>query len=1190
MRRRHDAGVMRLHRDRGEDGVIMVIALVILTVFGLLIGLVLSEAQINFKSTEQTGTVRNMTYAADGGIEYGISRAEAGYCPAPAASPASAGSLSLSEPGNPSDAVLCQTTSGNYLANTFGGSVSGQTGQATGGYSVVTNSSGAGCVGLATDPLGVSNQIHYAAATHCATYGAGGATPTLWSVQSQSGTVTNQQLNATAYLPGDDSDGWAVGNATTLLNFDGANWNVDSCTGCPNNLNLQAVFAIDGNNIWAGGNNGSLLFDNGSDTWQQVSGLPGTMTVNSIWAADANDLWVAGAGPAAAVYYIKQTSPGVFTATAETIPTPNKALLGITGCGTNLWAVGQGGFIFESCNSGATWAPESSPTPQDLQAVTVSVASASPLSLELWAVGKAGTIVASADGVNWSVQTSGTPKNLWGVWSVPTGGGAYDVWAVGDTGTIDFSSADGSWATQIPPATNVNLQAVGGSWVGTSGSGAFEVHAVGQTGALWDYDGSPDPTGTPTNNGPPWSSQISGTTQNLRAIGGVPTGQNSSVVFAVGAPQGKNATILVSTDQSTWTSANVSAITQPQQLFGVDAMDATHAWAVGAKGQIVSTSNQTTWSTLSSPTQPQLNASFVLAASHMGAVGNNQGSSYTVLSSTNGTTWTSVSTGLGGAQTLNGVWALSATNVWAVGNHGVIIHYDGTRWSLVPSGTTQNLTAISGLSASQIWAVGQHKGPNETILAYNGTAWAGAGVTNRQAQDLFGVSAVSNSGVTSVYAVGQNGIVYFYTGTSWALQLAGNVAHTNFRGTETTGTGIGQAWAVGDHGAIWNYNPFVPDGMSIASGGPVYNAGNPQFSSVFWASDSGYVQGGTNSCSPAPSVTDLYYHTNYSCTTTAPTVSIALPAMPLSAWGACVPVANHTYSAGCKQNPNPPATTPVPGCKLQTFTPGIYNAALKPPPAGNTYFFPSGIYYFDNVGNLPFNGPANTFVIGGTPAAAESSSVSVAAASPCWSYIQSHDSGNANGVEFILGGNTAMQVQGGNIELFSRTGASSSAEGTQAVSIREACSAPGSDLTPALPCAGGWDPSNVGGNAQIFSMKAGPQPVNMDIHGSIYTPDQNVELYSANLSAGVAVGAVDCWSLELAGQSYTSPAVEIEAAGPLADRTVVITSTASSGSGSIPVSEEAYVELSSPPESDLEDTFTWRVCTSVAPGGKGCKS
>ena len=81
---------------------------------------------------------------------------------------------------------------------------------------------------------------------------------------------------------------------------------------------------------------------------------------------------------------------------------------------------------------------------------------------------------------------------------------------------------------------------------------------------------------------------------------------------------------------------------------------------------------------------------------------------------------------------------------------------------------------------------------------------------------------------------------------------------------------------------------------------------------------------------------------------------------------------NHTYSAACKQNPNPPVQNLGGGCKLATFTPGIYNALPKISGAaanGTTYFFPSGIYYFDNVGNININGTSGQTNTVPTPAA-----------------------------------------------------------------------------------------------------------------------------------------------------------------------------------------------------------------------------
>jgi hypothetical protein len=91
---------------------------------------------------------------------------------------------------------------------------------------------------------------------------------------------------------------------------------------------------------------------------------------------------------------------------------------------------------------------------------------------------------------------------------------------------------------------------------------------------------------------------------------------------------------------------------------------------------------------------------------------------------------------------LNGIVALSAKNVWAVGSsnndaQGLIEHYNGTSWSIVasptPSGSLSNdLYGIAAVSTNDIWAVGQTTPNNGTstpppqplIEHWNGTAWS----------------------------------------------------------------------------------------------------------------------------------------------------------------------------------------------------------------------------------------------------------------------------------------------------------------------------------------------------------------------------------------------------------------------------------------------------------------------------------
>ena len=56
-------------------------------------------------------------------------------------------------------------------------------------------------------------------------------------------------------------------------------------------------------------------------------------------------------------------------------------------------------------------------------------------------------------------------------------------------------------------------------------------------------------------------------------------------------------------------------------------------------------------------------------------------------------------------QDLVGVWGRAAHDVWLVGHHGTIVHFDGLAWRWRDSGTDELLHAIWG-DASGVWIVG----------------------------------------------------------------------------------------------------------------------------------------------------------------------------------------------------------------------------------------------------------------------------------------------------------------------------------------------------------------------------------------------------------------------------------------------------------------------------------------------------
>ena len=1226
----------RSGRGRGDDGVSLIIALAILSVFGIGIGFILGEAQVNFKSTEVTGTIRNMTYAADGGVEYGIAQARAGYCASTVAAPpsptplapgeVSATPVSLSEPGvNPSLSVTCETTAGNSLANTFGGS------EGHPGYSVVTNSpaGSSNCVSLASDPVGESNQINYSASTHCATYGASGTGALYWSPAAP---PTKNFYGSSYDLLGvshyqDPSTGnvsaWAVGSNTTILSFDGSNWNAVGCVGCTrsSNLTLYGVYAVSPTSVWAVGTNGTngvVLYDNGSDNWTLYT-LTSTTSLTAVWGADATDVWAVGAG--GTVEYI-QPSGGSLAVTTQKLPgslhNPNlSGVWGVTGSlaatASTLWAVGDGGMVVNSTTGGGSWSRQTTGVSANLTAVVATSSSS------VWVVGASGTILQSANGgSSWSTSTSGTTANLYALYAASSGS-AYDVWAVGAGGVVDYWPGSGSWSCAATPAACQTVPAGTSDLHGISGVGygPGQVHTVGLGATILDYNGIPSSV-SPVNFGQPWRAQTSPTTQTLNDVGSTPVAGGGSVEYAVGNNQSGAETILVSTDGQTWNKATVSG---SQPLYGVSAArvqsasasppvtDGTHAWAVGGGGQIYATANSgSTWATQASPTTQTLNAVFALDDTDVWAVGNNSGSAETILFY-NGSTWSSVGPSLGRGQPLYGVWAADTSHVWAVGGGGTILFYNGTSWSAASSPTSSQLNGLAGISASQVWAVGNRQGNKETILFYDGSTWTSVGPSNSPPEDLNSVFAQSNSGTPQVFAVGNNGLVYFYDGTSWTQQT-GPSTKVSLYGVTAVGSGNYQAWSVGAGGSIWNFNPFAPYGMSIISGGTVFNSGTTSLPSpgsgnscndCVDISDSGFVQGG-QTCTGEPNslLGELYLSGTYSCTTsTQPAVSESLPT-PSSLWPGCTMVQasqGQQFASPCPVQSSSPSVQNLSCGSYAQFSPGIYTSSF-----GRLFqqkslnaFFQSGVYYLDNVGTVVINS-SGSYIVGGMPASPTTNPAlvgtenpSVASSSPCWSYMQAHDSNNGSGVEFILGGNSSIQILDGNVELFGRSGGSS-AEGAQGISIREACSPSSSALSSPVACTGGWDASLPGASNQILSMKAsqlgnGNNPNQgkpaLDVHSAIYAPDDNVDLYSNTNTAGLGttVGAIDCWSLELSVQNYTSPAIRAQAGGPLAVRRVIFTALAQGGTGSIPVKEEAVVVIDGPAPDDVQSVSTWRYCT-----------
>ena len=77
---------------------------------------------------------------------------------------------------------------------------------------------------------------------------------------------------------------------------------------------------------------------------------------------------------------------------------------------------------------------------------------------------------------------------------------------------------------------------------------------------------------------------------------------------------------------------------------------------------------------------------------------------------------------------LNGIWGASASDIFAVGVCGVILHYDGAGWSLTQMDPAEHLYRVWGLTGRDVYAIGwcgEGCGPEDgIILHYDGSGWS----------------------------------------------------------------------------------------------------------------------------------------------------------------------------------------------------------------------------------------------------------------------------------------------------------------------------------------------------------------------------------------------------------------------------------------------------------------------------------
>jgi hypothetical protein len=146
---------------------------------------------------------------------------------------------------------------------------------------------------------------------------------------------------------------------------------------------------------------------------------------------------------------------------------------------------------------------------------------------------------------------------------------------------------------------------------------------------------------------------------------------------------------------------------------------------------------------------------------------------------------------------LTGVSSVSAHDVWVVGYNDVpssathqafAEHYNGTTWSMVsipnPSSTDTQVNGVAAVSADDVWAVGSYaiSGQNAKTLIehWNGTAWNQVASPHAGTNGA-GLAAITVVSASDIWAVGgyndqTNGYPLFehWNGTAWSIVVGAN--------------------------------------------------------------------------------------------------------------------------------------------------------------------------------------------------------------------------------------------------------------------------------------------------------------------------------------------------------------------------------------------------------------------------------
>jgi hypothetical protein len=520
-------------------------------------------------------------------------------------------------------------------------------------------------------------------------------------------------------------DVWSVGEAGTILHWDGGQWSLANQTNGPA---LYGVFARTRDDAWAVGDGGVILRWNGAGWAGVPSGT--TTTLRSVWASACNNAWALG--DTAILHWDGVRWSGGVGPTSASAVAP-RAIWG--SAADDVWVFDATGVWHYD---GSVWSLVKPPNLEPLETIRIWGTARD----DVWFVGgyfgnysySPSHIVEHWDGTSWTDRSP--PGSDYAVFDIG-GTGRDDVWVSTPNDVWRWDGA--AWSSLFHPMVPSDVSFYSNSTVASSmpmwGASACDLWFVGTRGDVGHWDGAdlvtwprfngylgpvsvwasgPDDAWTIGGDGDPQlAGHWDGTKWTWQAVaacpyqGGVPRsslwGTGTTNVWTACGP-------IAHWDGASW----AAAYHPPASMTAVFGSAPNDVWFVGDGGNILHYDGAS-WQNTSSGTMQRLNAVWARASGDAWAAGNGG----TILH-WDGTRWSPSTSGV--SDSLLGAWGFSATDIWVVGSAGTALHWDGSAWRRTASGTTQDLLRVAGLDAQHVWAAA----PGGTFR-WNGAQWAVGG-------------------------------------------------------------------------------------------------------------------------------------------------------------------------------------------------------------------------------------------------------------------------------------------------------------------------------------------------------------------------------------------------------------------------------------------------------------------------------